>query len=105
MDEVLIPFILNKTLTNADTEYTVELPINCKSFSFQARDGATFRYAWVADKVATPTAPYMTNQQGAALGSPQKFVCHPSFRTLYLGTANAGTVVEIICFVSGASPY
>lgn len=106
MEEVLIPFPINITLTNADTEYTQVLPKNCKSFTWQSRGGESFRYSFVTEKVATPTAPWMTVKEGAGLTSPGKFCLHPSYTTLYLASATAGTVIEILAYCTRViDPY
>ena len=46
-------------LTADDTEYSVELDANY-GFEFKARSLVNVRFAFEADKVATPTDPYMT---------------------------------------------
>ena len=83
------PTLYNVTLTNADTEYSQALA-SCKGIEFQARTAVDIRFAFVTGKVATPTAPYMTLKSG------QWYYFDGSPTTLYLASATAGTVVEII---------
>lgn len=91
------PIIYNVTLTLADTEYSQAMPLNCRCIEFQARTAADIRFAFVTGKVATPTAPYMTLKSGHwYFSQPLSQGAAPS--TLYLGTATAGTVVEILAW-------
>ena len=92
------PTAYNVTLTVADTEYSQALPANCRGFEFQARTEATVRYAFVTGKVATPTAPWLTLKAGDYYYSPPlNQAASPS--TLYIGSATAGTIVEILAWV------
>jgi hypothetical protein len=91
------PTPYNLTLTDADTEYSQALPANCRGFEFQARTEAAVRFAFVTGKVAGPTAPYMTLKAGDYYSSPPlNQGASPS--TLYLASATAGTVVEILAW-------
>lgn len=91
------PTAYNVTLTVADTEYSQALPANCRGFEFQARTEATVRYAFVTGKVATPTAPWLTLKAGDYYFSPPlNQAASPS--TLYVGSATAGTIVEILAW-------
>ena len=91
------PTVYNVTLTNADTEYSQVLPANCRGFEFQCRTEATVRFAFVTGKVATPTAPYMTLKAGDYYCSfPINQAASPS--TLYLASATAGVIAEIIAW-------
>lgn len=83
------PTVYNTTLTNADTEYSQALA-SCKGIEFQARTSVDIRFAFVTGKVATPTAPYMTLKAG------QWYYFDGSPTTLFLASATAGTIVEII---------
>lgn len=89
------PTVYNNTLTSADTEYSQALPTNCRGFEFQCRSEADVRFAFETGKVATPTSPYMTLKAGDYYASfPLSQGSSPS--TLYLASATAGVVVEII---------
>ena len=91
------PTTYNVTLTNADTEYSQALPANCRGFEFQCRTEATVRFAFATGKVATPTAPYHTLKAGDYYSSPPiSQAASPS--TLYLASATAGVVVEILAW-------
>ena len=59
--------VYNVTLTNANTEYSQELPPNTRSLAIQSRTAVDVRAAFVTGKVATPTAPYFTMKSGSAL--------------------------------------
>jgi len=92
------PTVYNVTLTVANTEYSQAMPANCRGFEFQARTEATIRYAFVTGRVAGPVAPWLTLKAGDYYFSPPlNQAAAPS--TLYLGTATAGTAVEILCWV------
>lgn len=89
------PTIYNVTLTNADTEYSQQLPTNTARYDFQCRTGYNIRYAFETGKVATPTAPYMTLKAGGTFTSeflPQA----AGQQTVYLASDQAGAVVEIV---------
>ncbi len=87
---------LNVTLTAADTEYNVQLPLGTKHFSIQNRSAVVTRFAFETGHVATPTAPYTSIKSGGAYNSPEKF---SGRQTVYLGTADATSpVVEIIAW-------
>ena len=89
------PTIYNVTLTVADTEYSQAMVANCRRFEFQARTEATIRFSNVTGKVAGPTSPWATLKAGDYYDSgPINQGDSPS--TLYLGSATAGTIVEII---------
>ncbi len=61
-----LPTVANLTLVAADTEYEYALGARTSRLSFQCRTGVDCRFAFVADKVAAPTAPYMTLKSGQA---------------------------------------
>ena len=89
------PTVYNLTLTSADTEYSQAMVANCRRIEFQARTEASVRFAFVTGKVATPTAPYMTLKAGDYYDSgPINQGDSPV--TLYLASATAGTIAEII---------
>lgn len=94
---ITVPTIYNITLTNANTEYSQALPANCRLFEFQCRTENEIRFAFVTEKVATPTAPWMTLKAGDYYVSPHMFQgASPS--TLYFATAVAGVIVSIIAW-------
>jgi len=91
------PTVYNVTLTNANAEYSQQFPAGTARYDFQCRTAHDIRYAFVTGKVATPTAPYMTLKAGGAFTSeflPQNI----GQQTLYLASATAGAVVEIVCY-------
>lgn len=94
--ENLSPNILNVTLTNADTEYSISIPGGTKHFSVQCRTAFAVRFAFVTSKVAGPTAPYATIKSGGAYTSPEKLSVAAT--TLYLASAEAGVAVEVVCW-------
>ena len=89
------PTAYNVTLTNADTEYSQALPANAKGFEFQCRTAYDVRYAFATGKVAGPTAPYLTLKAGSEY---YKENVKLASTTLYLASAQAGVVVEIIAW-------
>lgn len=96
--EVLSVVTYNKTLSVADTEYSQALPAGCKYFSIKGRAGETavIRFAFVTGKVATPTAPYASLSAGSSYSSPEKYSAGGD--TIYLASATAGAVVEIVAY-------
>ena len=87
------PTIYNKTLTLANTEYNVELPLGTVYAEIQARTAHDVRVAWVTGKVAASTAPYWTLKSGEfVLLKNVKLIDN---RTIYLASTDAATVVEI----------
>ena len=93
-----VPTPYNVTLTLANTEYSQALPANCRGFEFQARTEAEIRFAFTTGRVAGPVAPYLTLKAGDYYFSgPIAQEDVPS--TIYLASAVAGTVVELIAWV------
>ncbi len=88
--------IRNLTLTDADTEYALQLPPNTSFFSFQCRTSVEIRYAFVTGKVATPTAPFMTLKSAAAYNSHG--VDTSDGFTIFFASGTAGVIVEIESF-------
>ena len=91
------PTIYNVTITTANTEYPQALPAMTKRFKVVLADGATFRLAYVAGKVATPTAPYWT--QPANIPYEEKIGLYLSGITLYLASPAATKIAQIVCWV------
>lgn len=86
--------IYNVTCTSANTEYSQALPPNVRSLAIQPRTAVDVRVAFVTGKVATPTAPYLTLKSGQPLTLGDLQLADDA--TVYVGTASAGTVVEIV---------
>lgn len=86
--------IYNVTCTLADTEYSQALGNDVKWVTMQPRTNVDVRFAFETGMVATPTAPYGTMKVGAPFGGPG-----PNGGTVYVGSATAGTVVEIVVYV------
>ena len=82
----------NLTLTNANTEYSQALPANARKIIFRCRTAYDVRYAWVTDKVATPTAPYQTLRASAEYAVDGIKLASG---TIYLASATAGAIIEI----------
>lgn len=89
------PTIYNITLTSANTEYPQALPDHTKKLTFQCRTANDIRFAFVAGKVATPTAPYGTIKSDGAYDEKDLDLVS---KTLYLACGSAGKVVEIVCY-------
>ena len=86
------PTIYNVTLTDADTEYSQALPSSTREIRFRCRTLFDVRFAWLKNKVATPTAPYLTLPAGSDYFSDDSDI---TGKTLYLASGEAGVVVEI----------
>ena len=84
--------VYNVTLPSADTEYSQALSANTREFRFRCRTLFDVRFAFVAGKVATPSAPYLTLPGGSDYWSDNDNLAST---TLYLATDEAGVVVEI----------
>jgi hypothetical protein len=91
------PTIVNLTLAEADTEYSVPLA-GVRNFAMQCRTAAAVRFAFATGKVAGPTAPYATMKEGAPFSNPEPAVGVAFNGTLYLASSTAGVVVEIIIY-------
>lgn len=89
---VTTPAVYNVTLVAADTEYSQVLSANTREFRFRCRTLFDVRFAFVADKVATPTAPYLTLPGGSDYWSDNDNL---AATTLYFATDEAGTIIEI----------
>ena len=81
------------TLTVADTEYPVAIPESA-GYEFRARTNVIARYAFIAGQVAGPLDPYLTLQAGEQFHIQAPLAAH----TLYLASANAGTVIELLIY-------
>lgn len=88
------PIITNTTLTSADTEYSQSIA-GARYVEFQCRTSFAVRFAYEADKVATPTAPYMTLKAGAYYWVP---VDATSATTLFFASSEAGVIVEMLIY-------
>jgi hypothetical protein len=89
------PSVYNVTLTSANTEYSQLLPNRTRRFTIQTRTAYDSRLAFVTGKVATPTAPYWTIKAGSSF-IEENVKCENT--TVYLASAQAGVIVEIICW-------
>lgn len=87
------PKIVNKTLTSADTEYSIGIPSPTKQFTIQCRTAYDVRFAYETGKVATPTAPYSTLKSGTSYNEQD---IEGEDLILYLASSEAGVVVELI---------
>lgn len=94
---IATPTAYNVTLAVADTEYSQAMPANCRGFEFQCRTEHDVRFAFVTLKVAGPAAPYLTLKAGDYYHTfPINQAALPS--TLYLASATAGVIVEILAW-------
>lgn len=86
--------IINKTLTDADTEYSQALSSFCREFYIKSRDpGADIKMSFVSGASGTT---YWTIFGGSGDDNEGPF---PGAQTIYLQSPTAGTVVEIIEFI------
>lgn len=89
------PGVMLLTLTLANTEYTLSLPKNVARFTLQARTAADVKLATVSGQSGTT---YITVKSGSALS--EDLVDTDAGLSLYLQSANAGTVVEVLYWQS-----
>lgn len=88
------PYIINQTLTSANTEYMVTLPHSTVRFQIQARTTATIKLAFNSGESGTT---YWTLKGGMGYWEVNTDP-NGRERKLYLQTSSAGTVIEIICW-------
>ena len=88
------PLIINGTLTSANTEYEIDLPLNCHKFMIKARTAVDI-------KVATTIGESGTNYITVPAGSNY---WEDGLRTnvsLYVQSSVDGTIVEIMTWHGG----
>ena len=90
------PTLYNVTMGSADTEYSQLLPTGTKIVNFHLTDYATFRYAWVTGKVATPTEPYWTVVANEMI---ERRGLYLSTKTLYFAESVGSKTMQIEVFV------
>jgi len=81
-------------MTDADTEYSKELPKGCLTFLIHTRDESSFRLAFETGKVATPTEPYFTVPANSGYS---EFEVDGGI-TLYFASGSSGKIIEIIAW-------
>ena len=86
------PTIYNKTLTDADTEYSQDLPDNTVKFEVKARTPVAIKLAFVATESGTT---YFTIPAGLSYSEDEV----DTTKTLYMQSATAGVVAEIKVWV------
>lgn len=89
--------VYNLTLASANTEYPITLPPS-HNFEFQCRTAADVRFAFEADKVATPVAPYFTLKSGGSYWTERESEVVDSL-TIYFASGSAGVVVELVVYL------
>lgn len=92
------PTPFNVTLTSANTEYSQVLPADCRRWSMQCRTAYDVRFAFVTGKVAGSTAPFLTMKSGGNFDDQPLPGESVGTQTVYLASAQAGVVVEILCW-------
>ena len=92
LTQVGIPYIRNIILTNANTEYAVDLGVYTKKFCIQNRGNGPIKVSYAFNKSGTE---YFTIKDSAAYY--EDMVHGPII--IYLQSPNANTVVEIITYV------
>ena len=87
---------VNKTLTDANTEYQVELPEGTSGFTMQSRTAADFKVGNASASGST----YYTVKSGAVYSSPTPLNLGPatSNTTLFLQSGSAGQIIEVLFF-------
>ena len=83
-------------MTEADTEYSQELRLGCLTFLIHARDESSFRLAFEAGKVATPTEPYFTVPANSGYSEFEVMNQEQDLLTLYFASDSTGKIIEII---------
>ena len=85
-------------MTDADTEYSQVLRLRCLTFLIHTRDESSFRLAFEAGKVATPTEPYFTIPANSGYSEFEitNDLLIDDRITLYFASDSTGKVIEII---------
>lgn len=89
--------VVNKTLTSSGVEYQVNLPANTAGFTAQSRTAADFKIGLVSNESGTN---YYTVKSGTVYQTPTPLGLGnvTSQSTLFLQSASAGQVIEVIYF-------
>lgn len=87
-----------KTLTGADTEYEIAMPVGTKKFAINMRSTSyAWRYAWQEGRVASSVEPYNTVP---AAGTYYEDDVDTALGTkLYVACATAAQVLECVFWV------
>jgi len=85
------------TMTDANVEYSQELPDGVIALEMRCRDGTAFRHSFTTGKVATPTNPYNTV---LANGEYKKEGLYLRQHTLYMACGSGSKVVELRVWTS-----
>ena len=86
------PYVYNKTLTDANTEYSQALPANTTRFTLQARTSVDVKLCFTA--LASGTT-YVTIKAGSSYSEEGLDLAST---TLYMQSASAGIVVEVVAW-------
>lgn len=87
--------VINKTLTNANQEYSQDLSSFCGKFSIKARQiDVDLKISFVQGESGTT---YWTIFAGSA---DENIGTFPGVKTVYVQSTTAGAIVEIIEFIS-----
>src|SRR3989304_4656063 len=100
--QFITPTLIKTPLVTANKQYTATIPAKTRRFFFQCRPKSTglqynIRYAFQANKVATPTNPYTTLISGQIFdvdGFKLK-----SNATVYFATPGTNVIVEIAAWI------
>jgi hypothetical protein len=91
------PQITSVSMTNADTEYSVDIPANCRSMRLAVREGDysfTWRMAFETGKVAAKVEPYRSYNGGIEY-DPGAIKMSATPGTIYFACSEAGHVMEV----------
>ena len=97
---VSVPTVYNTTLTNANTEYSRALPSFCRGVKLMARplgngDLPDIKLAFISGDSGTT---YLTIPGGYRDFTLPENMCAVGVLTLYMQSASAGVVVEILAW-------
>lgn len=86
---------VNQTLTTAGAEYQVTLPNGTSGFTMQSRTATDFKWGTTSN---TSGSTYYTVKSGTVYSTPVPLNVGPTTlqTTLYLQSAGAGQVIEIV---------
>lgn len=98
MNAIISPVVYLVTLVDADTEYSLQMYPGTQHFSFQARQDAAVKFAFVEGHINGGV--YATLKAGQAFSSPEKLSLKQGREFIYFSSPTAGTIVEMVAWIA-----
>ncbi len=92
LTQVYLPIVQNFVLTEADTEYAIDLGINTKKFCIQSRNGNVLKLSYSVGESGTNyfTIPANAVYYEDLIGGPIR---------IYIQSSIADTIIELITYI------